>query len=41
MLNKLNQNGFSFDYSQVKIGYVELYLKQHNPKAYNLGLFKE
>lgn len=29
--------GFEF----VDIGYVELYLKAHNPKAYNLGKFKD
>jgi adenylate cyclase class IV len=26
---------------QVKIGYVELYLLKHNPKAYKLGKFKQ
>lgn len=28
------------NFTKVNIGYVELYLKKHNIKAYNLGLFK-
>ena len=28
------------DYTKVDIGYVELYLKKHNPAAYIIGLYK-
>ena len=28
------------DDQMVSVGYVELYLKEHNPEAYNLGLYK-
>lgn len=29
------------DMKYVSIGYVELYLKKHNPKAYHLGIYQE
>lgn len=41
MLDKMTANNLIADYSFVKIGYVELYLKKHNPHAYNLGLYKD
>lgn len=40
MISKLTKLGLT-NYTEIKVGYVELYLKQHNKKAYNLGLFKE
>ncbi len=32
---------FSSDLKPVKIGYVELYLKKYNIKAYKLGIYQE
>jgi len=29
------------DMTEVRIGYVELYLKKHNKEAYNLGIYKD
>lgn len=42
ILDKMKATGLlPTDYTKVNIGYVELYLKKHNPQAYNLGLYKE
>lgn len=41
MIEKLSSLGLLGKYKKINIGYVELYLKKHNMKAYNLGLFKE
>ena len=41
MLEKLKNANFLPPCKPVKIGYVELYLKRHNPTAYNLGLYKD
>lgn len=40
MITKLKNHGYLKNYTEITIGYVELYLKQHNPVAYALGLFK-
>ena len=41
ILNKMKNNALVNDYKFVNIGYVELYLKKHNPNAYKLGLFQD
>lgn len=41
MIKKMQDICCLDNYKKVNIGYVELYLKKHNKKAYNLGLFKE
>lgn len=41
MIARLKDAGILKEYKDVKIGYVELYLKKHNPYAYNLGLYKD
>lgn len=41
MLDKLAKLSNLKEYEKVSIGYVELYLKRHNPYAYNLGLYKD
>lgn len=41
MLDKLTKLSNLKEYERVNIGYVELYLKRHNPYAYNLGLYKD
>lgn len=40
MIKKMTDKGYLKDYEKVNIGYVELYLKQHNIEAYEKGLFK-
>lgn len=40
MLETMQKYGYLPKYEKVNIGYVELYLKEHNKKAYNLGLYK-
>lgn len=41
MLDKFLQNVKVGKYQKVSIGYVELYLKEYNKEAYNLGLYKQ
>lgn len=41
IVEKLRKNKLVENFEPVQIGYVELYLKKHNPKAYRVGLFKD
>ena len=41
IFNKFKEVATISDFSFVNIGYVELYLKQYNKKAYELGKFKD
>lgn len=40
MIKTMTENNLLGEYEKVNIGYVELYLKKHNKKAYELGLYK-